>query len=155
MLDGRAIIPLANAGQSRFQTTAARAIAETALAAIRANAGGVFNVSDDDAPSVREIGQTVCEALGRFPKFVDLDITAEGSIGRTPWSIPRPMMLSSRTSRDLRGTMLLPDAVAVDPAIDWLAEVRPKDWRAAFPQLAAYPWDLFDYAAEDRFLSGF
>ena len=155
MLDGRAIIPLANAGQSRFQTTAARAIAETALAAIRANAGGVFNVSDDDAPSVREIGQTVCEALGRFPKFVDLDITAEGSIGRTPWSIPRPMMLSSRTSRDLRGTMLLPYAVAVGPAIDWLAEVRPKDWRAAFPQLAAYPWDLFDYAAEDRFLSGF
>ena len=154
VLDGRASIPLANAGQSRFQTTAARAVAETALASIRANAGGVFNVSDDDAPSVREIGQTVCEALGRLPKFVPLDITVEGSIGRTPWSIPRPMMVSSRKSRDLLGTMPLPYAVAVGPAIDWLADIRPKDWRAAFPQLAAYPWDLFDYAAEDRFLSG-
>jgi NAD(P)-dependent dehydrogenase (short-subunit alcohol dehydrogenase family) len=27
-----------------------------------------------------------------------------------------------------------------------------EDWRAAFPVLAAYPYDLFDYAAEDRAL---
>lgn len=36
---------------------------------------------------------------------------------------------------------------------EWLADLNPADWRAAFPQLAAYPWDLFDYDAEDRFLA--
>jgi hypothetical protein len=28
-----------------------------------------------------------------------------------------------------------------------------RGWRAAFPALAAYPEDLFDYAAEDAVLS--
>ena len=38
-------------------------------------------------------------------------------------------------------------------AIEWLAKQNPSDWCSAFPQLAAYPWDLFDYEAEDRFLA--
>lgn len=40
-------------------------------------------------------------------------------------------------------------ATSVAPAVDWLVRVQSRDWRRAFPTLAAYPWDLFDYAAED------
>ena len=39
-----------------------------------------------------------------------------------------------------------------DRAVEWLVEYNPADWRAAFPQLTVYPWDLFDYAAEDAAL---
>lgn len=41
-------------------------------------------------------------------------------------------------------------AEQVVPAIDWLLAVAPLDWPEAFPTLASYPFDLFDYEAEDR-----
>jgi hypothetical protein len=50
-----------------------------------------------------------------------------------------------RTRRALRG--------CVGPVCDWLAAQRGRDWRGLFPVLAGYPCDLFDYAAEDRFLA--
>ena len=34
------------------------------------------------------------------------------------------------------------------------AAVQAGDWRNAFSALARYPYDLFDYAAEDAFLAG-
>jgi hypothetical protein len=36
---------------------------------------------------------------------------------------------------------------------DWLLHTTAdKDWRALFPVLASYPYDLFDYQAEDAWL---
>jgi hypothetical protein len=36
---------------------------------------------------------------------------------------------------------------------DWLVQATEgADWRALFPVLASYPYDLFDYQAEDALL---
>jgi hypothetical protein len=34
---------------------------------------------------------------------------------------------------------------------NWLAALAPQDWRAAFPVLASYSNEQFDYVAEDVF----
>ena len=44
-------------------------------------------------------------------------------------------------------------AATVGPICDWLLHATEgKDWRALFPVLASYPYDLFDYRAEDAWL---
>lgn len=47
-----------------------------------------------------------------------------------------------------------PYARAIGPIVRRLAELDPADWRAVCPQLATYPWNLFDYEAEDRSFQG-
>lgn len=45
-------------------------------------------------------------------------------------------------------------ANAVGAMCDWLVEDAIRgDWKDRYPVLASYPRDLFDYAAEDRFLA--
>jgi hypothetical protein len=41
---------------------------------------------------------------------------------------------------------------AVGASCDWLARTSPTQWREAFPVLASYSHEHFDYAAEDAFL---
>ncbi|MBO6525976.1 hypothetical protein [Erythrobacter sp.] len=152
ILDGRTRIPLAYCGKSQFQTTSARVIGEAAVAAAERSIGGIFNLVDGDTPTVAEIGQSISQSLGRIADFVLLDGEPLGSAGRTPWSIPRPMAISLARAVKALGSTDLPYAFAVDPAVDWLRNLNLADWRTALPQLAAYPWDLFDYAAEDAIL---
>ncbi len=152
LLDGRTQIPLIHEGTSRFQPTDVEQIAATALAAAEAEAGGIFNVADSDCPSVMEIGNAIADWLGRDVTLVP--VAGAGLVGRSPWSIPGTFAVDGRKAMRLIGAG---DDFAyadhVGPAVSWLAEAPPADWRAAFPQLAAYPWDMFDYAAEDRFLA--
>mgnify|MGYP002780683515 CR=1 FL=1 len=153
LLDGRTRIPLIHNGTSRFQPTDVEKIAATALAAAEQQAGGVFNIADSDCPSVLEIGTTIFACLGREATF--MPVAGEGVIGRSPWSIPGTFAIDGRKA--MRLVEAGEDATYADhvgPAVSWLADAPPTDWRAAFPQLAAYPWDMFDYAAEDRFLEG-
>lgn len=37
-------------------------------------------------------------------------------------------------------------------ACHWLTEQSAQAWRATSPVLELYPWELFDYAAEDAWL---
>ncbi len=115
--------------------------------------GGIFNISDDDSPRVDEIGRAIADGLGASVDFVGF-IGHDGPVGRTPWSIPRPMKVSGECAVAALDLAPLPYSFAVDPALNWLAEDPPANWRDAFPQLALYPWDLFDYSREDRFLAG-
>lgn len=153
--DGRRIVPLAHNGESRFQTTAVSLLAEASERAASRGIGGTFNIADDGAPSVKEIAHSIADSMG-----VGLDLVgfvgsgSENGVGRTPWSIPRPIKISSARAISAFDLSPLPYSVAVAPSVDWLAESPPTDWRTAYPQLAAYPWKLFDYAAEDCFLAG-
>ncbi|MEM6324047.1 MAG: NAD-dependent epimerase/dehydratase family protein [Pseudomonadota bacterium] len=143
--DNRAAIPLANQGASRFQTTAAQAIALATLWAYERGDGPVASVTDADAPSVLEIGQTIARWVGAMPDFVG---HANTEPGRTPWSAPNPLIYAS--SAPNAGTY----AETVTPALEWLDHaVTAENWRERIPQLAAYPRDHFDYAAEDRWLA--
>lgn len=148
--DGRSRIPLAHNGESRFQTVASANIAALVRAIADARAAGPFNAADPDAPSALEIGRAVARAMDTGVDVVPIEGPPSGTIGRHPWAIPRPFTLSTAAAEAIGYRPVGSYADLVGAAIDWLAAQPLEGWEARFPQLAAYPWDLFDYAAEDR-----
>ena len=107
-----------------------------------------------------EIGQKTATIMGAKVEILGFEGPPIGSVGRSPWSIPKPFQISTAKARALEND--LGEAVGfglpygghgLSTAVNQLADLNPSDWRAVFPQLAAYPWDLFDYEAEDRFLA--
>jgi nucleoside-diphosphate-sugar epimerase len=155
MLDGRAVIPLAFDGQSRFHTTSVRNIAELARVALDVPGTRVLNIADPQAPSVAEIGAAIAAHLGYRGRFVLLpDRGFPATIGRTPWSVPRPFVLDTAAARALGYAPVARYETSVGATCDELAQVAPhEDWRARFPVLAGYGYDHFDYGAEDRALA--
>lgn len=151
LLDGRERIPLAYGGRSRFQTTSTAAIAEAVAWVAEGGKPSVLNVCDADAPTTAEIGRAIMAVLGRHAELVCLpDEPYPPKIGMSPWSVPLPMVCSS--SAPSAGTY----AQTVDAAIEWLVgATRARDWKEVLPQLVAYPWEQFDYEAEDRVLQTF
>ena len=151
MIDGRKRIPLAHRGRSQFQTTNAEDIAYFAREAAEQEFGGIYNIADNECPTVLEIGQAIASSLEYSGGFVPLE--ESGVVGRTPWSVAKPFTVSNAT---MKRDAYYPPSTYVD-SVDWVAKrlraANPADWRTAFPQLAAYPWDLFDYEAEDRFFT--
>ena len=149
LLDRRDRIPLFLSGASRFHTTDVADIAGLALHAATHSAEGVYNIGDQTGSDVRTVGETIAAVMGREVLFVDAG--GEGLVGRTPWSVPRPFLIDSAKAMVDGYT----PAATYSPqaAVQWLADHASGGWRAAFPQLAAYPYDLFDYDAEDRFFS--
>ncbi len=148
LLDGRECIPLAYGGQSRFQTTSTAAIAEAVAWVCQGGKPSVLNVCDADAPTTTEIARAIMAVLGRHAELAGLpDEPYPPTIGMSPWSVPLPIVCSS--SAPSVGTY----AQTVDAAIEWLVgATRGRDWKEVLPQLAAYPWDQFDYEAEDLVL---
>lgn len=150
LLDGRPAIPLAYRGESRFQTTSVAAIVDATLAALAGELPQIVNVADADSPTVIEIGRAIMDIVGRRAELVGLP-DAESyppPFGASPWSVPRPIVCASVAPSPV------PYARAVVPAVEWLVEhVTGDNWRERMPILAGYPWDLFDYDAEDRGLA--
>ncbi len=149
LLDGRDRIPLAFMGESRFQTTSTRAIAEAVGQALVRKGQAIENVTDADAPNVAEIAGTIMAHLGRSATLVGLPPGPwPPEQGMTPWSTERPLVCAS--ARPGSGTY----AETVGPALDWLVRATEgRDWREVLPQLAAYPRDHFDYDADDEALT--
>ncbi|MBD2841453.1 Rossmann-fold NAD(P)-binding domain-containing protein [Erythrobacter rubeus] len=151
LLDGRVRIPLLLGGESVFHTTTADTIGVVAVHAAKQALGGPFNIGDRAPPSVLEIGSTIAGLLGRKAEFIRVE-GSDGSIGRTPWSVPLPFTVSSARLEQSGFTGSVDYTGGAQSAINWLADRSPGDWRKAFPQLVAYPWDLFDYDSEDHFI---
>lgn len=154
ILDGRPVIPLAYEGRSRFQTSATANIAALISAIETSNGSGIFNAVDPDAPSVLQIGEAILDACGANAAFAPVDdATYPPTIGTTPWSVPKPFILSDRKSRSLgyfpKGTY----SETVAESCAWLLRHSAQGWEDRFVQLAAYPYDLFDFQAEDRWLA--
>jgi nucleoside-diphosphate-sugar epimerase len=149
LLDGRAAIPLAYSGQSRFQTTSVAAISEAILRAHKGKLPAIANVSDSDCPTVSEIGRAIMQVMDKHAELVGLvdDTSYPPKFGATPWSIPRPMICSAAAT----GTASYAEAVV--PAVEWLVEsVTSENWRDRLPQLAGYPHEHFDYEADEQAL---
>ncbi len=149
--DRRRVIPLAFDGASVFHTTNVRDIGELAVFLTERELGGSYNIADDYAPSVKEIGQTIAEAFGKRIRFYGIEGPPLGTVGRTPWSLPMPFEINCGKAYSAGFDRFSNYASDVAEAVDWLRAQRFDDWRSAFPQLASYPWNLFDYDAEDRF----
>ena len=156
MLDGRPVIPLAYRGLSRFHTSAVANIAALTGTALDRPGTRVLNAADPEALSVAEIGALIAAHLGYGGAILPLDLSDEkgaAAIGDTPWSTPAPFVLDmgAATALGYRPATSYPSAVG--PICDGLAAAQGQDWKTLFPVLASYPGDLFDYAAEDAFLS--
>lgn len=152
LIDGRTRIPLIYEGASQFQPTDAEDIGDFALHVSESGLGGVFNIATEDCPTVLEMGRTLANFFFDFdPEFKMID--EPGLIGRTPWSVPKPFRVSGQRMIDSGYDEPSTFGSGMFVAATWLKDLNPTDWRAAFPQLAAYPWELFDYEAEDRFFA--
>ncbi|MDR3536806.1 MAG: hypothetical protein P4L71_09935 [Acetobacteraceae bacterium] len=153
ILDHRRAIPLAYRGTSRFHTSAAANIAALTRIAIETPGRRVLNIGDPVAPSVAEIAALIAQHLGYDGRIVEVDEPGyPPSVGRTPWSLPRPFVLDCRAASDLGYVPATTYADAVRPVCDWLvATAGDGDWKERFPVLAAYKRDLFDYGVEERF----
>ncbi|NSC20347.1 NAD-dependent epimerase/dehydratase family protein [Streptomyces albus subsp. chlorinus] len=159
-LDGRRVRVLAHGGESRFHPASVRNIAELVrLSALKPGAR-VLNAADPEAPTVARIGELHDQVLGWECETVLLEGAPpkeEPMVGITPWSLPFPLVLDmAAAERELGYRPVTTYEQALPETLEWLVgQVRGRDWREALPKMAAnYDpiGELFDYAAEDRWL---
>lgn len=153
LLDGRRRAPLSRDGAQRFHTAYAGNIAELIRVAIEVGGTQVLNAADPAAPTVREIGGMIAGAYGWDWELVDAG-DAKGGVGATPWSAAGDFIvdMSRAAALGYRPVATYRDAIGETCRALEAAAVG-RDWREAFPGLAAYPNDLFDYEAEDRYFA--
>lgn len=148
LLDGRGKIPLAYSGQSQFQTSATANIAALVSSLAACKADGIFNIGDPDSPSILEIGEAIIAACAINAVLVPVDTkTYPPSIGATPWSVPKRFTVDDAKARLIGYHPVGPYADTLADTCRWLLFQDREDWRGHFPQLAMYPYNLFDYEA--------
>lgn len=154
MLDGREAIPLAYGGRSRFHTSSVLNIAELTAVSLDRPGTRVLNIADPQALTVGEIGAIIAQRMNFQGALVGLDDDAfPARDGRTPWSTPRPFVLDTRAAQALGYAPVADYGATIGEICDDIIQAAAgRDWREAFPILAGYPYDLFDYAAEDAAL---
>jgi nucleoside-diphosphate-sugar epimerase len=150
-LDGRHRRMLSYKGESRFHPSSARNIAELIRLAAARPGTRVLNACDGEAPTVAEIGAAVDAVMGVETETTVLDGPPDGSVGRTPWSVPLPVVFDmSAAERQLDYRPVVSYAESLPETVGWLRDaLSGRDWRECFPLLAQVYPDLFDYAAED------
>ena len=146
---------LAHRGAGVDHTTAAANIA--ALVEVVAHEPGarILNSADPDAPSGVEIARAIAHTLGYDWQEVLLDGDAIGNVGLYPWDAGHPIVLDTSAALGLGYLPVGDYAATVVDAVEWLVESA-----RGGPDAAKLPRDddeffaeLFDYAAEDRFLA--
>lgn len=151
LLDGRKVIPLAFAGESRFHTSATANLAALLRAAVERPGTRILNAVDPSAPTAVEIGEAIAAAAGFAPRFLRLPGPPVDGVGASPWSLAHPFVLDMSAAGALGYQPATTYASFVRPTCRWLIEAtRQRPWQDAFPELkhmAAASW--FDYARED------
>jgi nucleoside-diphosphate-sugar epimerase len=153
VLDRRPAVFLANRGAGVTHTAAAANIAALIeLAAARPGAR-ILNAADPDAPDARRIARTIAEYLGHT--WDELLLDGDGTLGRTPWDNPHPVVLDMTTATDLGYQPAGDFATTVRDEVDWLVRAaRGGEDAGLLPGPAAPAFARFlDYAAEDRYLA--
>ena len=148
VLDRRPALVLAGRGASVDHTTAAANIAALIETAARVPGTRVLNSADPDAPSALEISRVIARRLGHVWEEVLLD-EAAGGLGAHPWDAENPIVLDTSAAAQLGYVPVGDYATTVAEEIDWLVATGgegrlDEDFFA----------QLFDYAAEDRYLGG-
>ena len=155
VLDRRPAVILAHRGAGVDHTTAAVNIA--ALVEVVAHEPGarILNSADPDAPSGVEIARAIAHALSYDWQEVLLDGDAVGNVGLYPWDAGHPIVLDTSAALALGYQPVGDYAATVVDTVDWLVESA-----RGGPDASKLPRDddeffaeLFDYAAEDRFLA--
>ncbi|MFK4069720.1 NAD-dependent epimerase/dehydratase family protein [Streptomyces sp. NPDC029674] len=159
-LDGRRTRVLAHGGLSRFHPVSVHNIAELVRLAATRPGSRVLNAGDPEAPTVAEMGEAIDAVMEVAGETVTVTVPGEApaaNVGVTPWTAPHPVVYDmSAAERELgyRAVTTYTDSLA--ETVAWLAErLGDRDWREAFPKMAQNydpAVDLFDYAAEDKWL---
>ena len=153
MLDGRRAIPLAYRGESHFHTSATVNIAALVRTALENPGTRILNAADPSVMTVAEIGATIAKHLDFRGEFLPVkDNSYPPMIGATPWSIPAPFTLDIGAAVALGYGPVSTYEEASKATCDWPMRTAPSNWRAAFPVLAGYSREHFDYDAEEAFL---
>lgn len=112
----------------------------------------VLNSADPDTPSVAQICRTIAARLGHTWREVAVPATRPVDLGGTPWDAGSPIALDLSAAHELGYTPVGDYAATVGPTVDWLvAEARVRGVPSVQP--TDFFEGLFDYDAEDRFLS--
>jgi nucleoside-diphosphate-sugar epimerase len=160
-LDRRTRVLLSWGGRGRFHPASTANIAALVLACSKKIGNHVLNAVDDDCPTDAEICETIFEAMGQAADIVTFPGPPRGDVGASPWSVPKPFVLSmarARTEVDYTAAMTYRESVRID--INWViraveqAEARGGSWRDVFPSLVHWGADQwFNYDDEDSLLS--
>ncbi|WP_435971316.1 NAD-dependent epimerase/dehydratase family protein [Streptomyces sp. Qhu_M48] len=154
-LDGRPVRLLSYGGASRFHPVHVDNLAELVRLAAANPGSRVLNGGDPEAPTVAEIGAAIDAVLGVESETVLLEGAPEGTVGLTPWTAAHPIVYDmTAAERELGYRPVVSYAESLPETVAWLRErAAGREWREAFPGLAKYGVDLFDYAAEDAWLA--
>ncbi|MFJ6571770.1 NAD-dependent epimerase/dehydratase family protein [Streptomyces sp. NPDC091292] len=159
-LDGRGVRVLAYGGRSRFHPLSLRNAAELIRLAAARPGSRALNAGDPDVPTVLEIGAAVDALMDRETETVLVEGEPPSpEVGGSPWGIAHPIVYDmTAAERELGYRPVTTYREALPETVAWLTErVRGRDWREAFPKMAASydpMGDLFAYAAEDAWLAG-
>jgi nucleoside-diphosphate-sugar epimerase len=154
-LAGQTQIPLAWAGLSRFQTSAAANIAELAKAALERPGSHILNAADPEALSAGEVVRAIARAAGTAVDLVPLPGPPDGVVGDSPWSSEGPLVLDMTAAARIgyRPAGGYRDLVG-EACGDLVARARAASWQDAFPNLARYPSATFDPEVDAAWLAG-
>ncbi|MER7515336.1 NAD-dependent epimerase/dehydratase family protein [Streptomyces sp. NPDC126499] len=154
-LDGRPVRILAEGGRSRFHPVHVDNLAELIRLAAAKPGSRVLNGGDPAAPTVAEIGAAIDAVMGVQSETVLIEGAARGTVGLTPWTAAHPVVYDmTAAERELGYRPVVTYEESLPATVEWLAaRAAERDWREAFPGLANYGVDFFDYAAEDAWLA--
>ncbi|WP_017241406.1 NAD-dependent epimerase/dehydratase family protein [Streptomyces sp. SS] len=155
-LDGRSVRPLSYGGASRFHPVHVDNLAELVRLAAANPGSRVLNGADPEAPTVAEIGAAIDAVMGVESETVLIGgAPPEGLVGLTPWTAEHPVVYDmTAAERELGYRPVVSYAGSLPETVEWLTgHLADRDWREAFPGLAKYGVDFFDYAAEDAWLA--
>jgi nucleoside-diphosphate-sugar epimerase len=157
-LDQRKYVVLADRGAGRFHTTSTENLAELLLLAADRPGARVLNCGDPEPPTVLEISRAIASAMEiEWAEVLLANPAADGEIGMTPWSVPRPFVLDMTEAEVVLGYRAATTyAESVPAACRWVVEATEgRDWRDVLTGSAEMMAKDFDYAAEDELLRGF
>ncbi len=102
-----------------------------------------------------EIGDAISAVLGKPLPIHPFDGGPVGSVGRTPWSVPRPYVLDTQRANALGWDGGKDYAEEIADVCDWaLWAAEQESWDKCFPLSEVYGANVFNYEAEDEFMAG-
>jgi len=149
-LDGREQLALAHRGRGGDHTTAAENIASLVETVAQRPAARILNVGDADAPTGRDIAETVAAHVGHRFELELIDDEVDAQYGAHPWDVVPPVVLDLAAAREL-GWQPAPYAAAVGVELDWLLREHELDRTARFDD-DPYFAPFLDYRLEDAYL---
>ena len=155
VLDHRRHVVLPFGGESVFQPTATVNLAQLVALAASNPADRTLNCGDLAPPSVAEISAIVDGLMGwSTERVLVAGPEPAPTVGNHPWAVPRPVISDmSRAQTELGYQQRASYGEALAETIPWVVDAcSGHDWREVLSVLGRYP-DLFDYEAEDAFLT--